>query len=146
MYILERSYSLHEISAVAEELAAVLKPYKVIALQGEMGAGKTTLVAALAHCLGVTDVVSSPTFSIVNEYAIQGQHTPHLLHLDLYRIEDLDELINIGLEELIDDASGFLFIEWPQIAEGFLPKDTLLMQLEKLDAQQRKLTVRKYFH
>ncbi len=90
---------------------------KVFAFIGEMGAGKTTFIKELCKILGSTDSFSSPTYSIVNEYqSPKGR----LFHFDFYRVKDAEELFDLGLEEYID-SGNYCFIEWPDLAETFLP-------------------------
>ncbi len=117
--------------AAARELLVRAGARKKIFLYGDMGAGKTSLVKALCAELGVKDVVHSPTFSLVNEYAyLDGVRQPHLVrHLDLYRLKTVAEALDIGVEDfLYDDA--WCFVEWPQLLETAAPPDVLKIQLE----------------
>ena len=91
-----------------------------------MGAGKTTLVRELCRCLGVTGPVSSPTFSIVNTYAAPAGE---VYHLDCYRLGDLHEALDAGLEELIAGAPGAVFVEWPEVIEPLLPPGVVFLRL-----------------
>lgn len=126
--------------AVGEKLAAALAPGQVIALRGDLGAGKTTFVQGLARGLGVTGRVSSPTFVLVNEYpAAFGMR---LIHIDTYRLgaDALDEADAIGLEELLADPSAIIAIEWAERVAALLPEDHLLLELRYgLDPDQRLL-------
>jgi tRNA threonylcarbamoyladenosine biosynthesis protein TsaE len=90
--------------------------YKVILLSGDLGSGKTTLTKALCHRLGVSEPISSPTFSLVNEY--QSPLAGTLYHMDLYRLEKPDDLAQIGFEEYLDSGQLCL-IEWPELAESY---------------------------
>lgn len=136
-------YSLPEIADVAGQVWEILKDTKVVVLKGEMGAGKTTFVSAMARYLGCADEVSSPTFAIVNEYAAANGKS-RILHLDLYRIDDLNELIDMGMEDLLESNYDVMFIEWPQLAAPFLPAGTLQVQLEKTGADTRHLEITPY--
>ena len=100
---------------------------RIVALQGPMGAGKTTFTTALCRCLGVQeDAVSSPTFALVNEYRTAAGEP--LFHFDFYRIEQLEEALDIGLYDYLD--SGFLcLMEWPENIAPLLPEETLWVQL-----------------
>lgn len=106
---------LHE---VAEVLLDSLDGRTVVALRGEMGAGKTTLVRAVAEQLGASDQVTSPTFALVNQY--EGAEGERIFHFDFYRIEDEREAFDLGYEEYF--YSGDLcFVEWPEKIEGLMP-------------------------
>ncbi len=107
-----------ETAQIAGHLAKILTPGDVVLLHGEMGVGKTVFTKGLCAALGVKDMVSSPTFTVVNEY--DGEKMP-VFHFDLYRIEEADELLEIGFEEYIR-RGGVCVIEWPQNAGRYLPK------------------------
>lgn len=92
--------------------------YKIFTLHGDMGAGKTTLIKAFGKILGSYDSITSPTFSIVNEYLSKKGK---IFHFDLYRINDINELLNLGIDEYIDSGE-YCFIEWPEIYENDLPE------------------------
>ena len=111
-----------ELPEAAHQLMAEHRRFRIFALYGEMGAGKTTFIKALCHELGVRDVVQSPTFSIINEYkTLQGAS---VFHFDFYRIKKLEEAYDIGYEDYIYSGS-YCFIEWPELIEPLLPPDTL---------------------
>jgi len=108
----------------------------VVAFEGEMGAGKTTLIRALAATLGVTDDVSSPTFALVNEYR-DGQGHP-IYHFDFYRLDSLEEAERMGAAEYLD--SGYLcLVEWPARVAALLPAPRLEVRLEVLSAESREI-------
>lgn len=111
----------------AEELAETLSPGDVIALIGDLGTGKTTLTKYLAKALGVTETVTSPTFNIVKEY--RSGRLP-LFHFDVYRIEDPDEMYEIGFEEYLY-AGGVCVIEWADRIEELLPEDAKIIYMER---------------
>ena len=108
----------------------------VIAFYGQMGAGKTTFITALCKVLGVDDVVTSPTFTIVNEYR-SGNGDP-VYHFDFYRINRIAEALDIGLFEYFD-SGRLCLMEWPEMIEELLPEDTLKVKIEVLDENTRKL-------
>lgn len=119
---------LASIDDAAREFLSLIDDHRIIALYGEMGAGKTTFTTALCRVLGVReDAVSSPTFAIVNEYrTLDGEQ---LFHFDFYRIEKLEEALDIGFYDYID--SGCLCImEWPENIDGLLPEDTLKVTIK----------------
>ena len=113
----------------------------VFAFQGNMGAGKTTFIKAICEELGVSDVINSPTFAIVNEYRsdITGEF---VFHFDFYRINNVSEAVQIGAEDYF--YSGALcFIEWPEKIVGLLPVDTVFLNIEELEDGGRMVWVKK---
>lgn len=133
-------YTLDQITKAATTFWSRLSGYRVFAFYGEMGAGKTTFIHALCEVLTVKDVVSSPTFSIINEYATANGQTVY--HLDLYRLKDEEEALQAGVEDVLYSGSVCL-IEWPQKAEDLLPDHTVKVEIEILSEKERimKLTI-----
>ena len=132
-------YTLSQIDSVAETFVREILPHshKVLLFQGAMGAGKTTLIKALCQKLGVSDRVSSPTFSLVNEYqALEGK----VFHFDLYRIEEEYEALDFGIEEYWD-SGAWCFVEWAERIPSLLPSSYTEVQLTVIDATTRSLTV-----
>ena len=121
-----RIRSLDDLDAVAASLVDAGRAYPVWLFDGEMGAGKTTLIKAVCHRLGVINTVQSPTFSIVNEY-VTGTGEP-VYHFDCYRLRNEAEALDSGLEEYIDSGARCL-IEWPERIAGLLPPDAWTIQL-----------------
>ncbi len=114
-----------DMRALGEALAGVLVPGDVVALTGDLGAGKTTLVQGAARGLGVADgSVTSPTFTLVREY--RGRWPVY--HLDVYRLDRIQEVIDLGFEELLD-PDGVAFVEWGDAIEGLLPEGHLEIEL-----------------
>ena len=131
--------SLDHIHEAAREFIAAMGDNTVFALYGKMGAGKTTFVKALCQELGVEDVVTSPTFAVINEYRsdIAGEL---IYHFDFYRIKKLEEEYDMGYEDYF--YSGALcFIEWPELVEELLPGNTVKVTIEELEDGSRKLTM-----
>ncbi|WP_299554701.1 tRNA (adenosine(37)-N6)-threonylcarbamoyltransferase complex ATPase subunit type 1 TsaE [Seonamhaeicola sp.] len=114
---MEKNYSLDHVDAVAKEIVESVTS-KTIFLYGVMGVGKTTLIKSLVKCLGSTDEVSSPTFSIVNEYEAGEQL---IYHFDLYRINDLEEAFNFGIEDYLY-TDNWVIVEWPELIEQIAPE------------------------
>jgi tRNA threonylcarbamoyl adenosine modification protein YjeE len=123
--------------AAAARLAATLHPGDVVALSGDLGAGKTTFVRGLVAALhGNDDAVSSPTFVFRQRYV--GQ--PAIEHLDLYRIEDPVETADLGLDDAFD-GSAIVLIEWPERAPGLLPPGTIRVHIEGSGSEPRRLAI-----
>ncbi len=123
-------------SAAAEFLAA-LGPRTHVAFRAPMGAGKTTFISAVCRALGMEEVATSPTFSIVNEYRGGGRT---VYHFDFYRIDDVREAIDLGLDEYFD-SGALCLMEWPDVAEALLPDDTVTAEITVLPDESRKITL-----
>lgn len=130
--------NLQDIGRAAEEFLSQVGDNRILAFYAPMGAGKTTFTSAICHCLGVRDdVVSSPTFAIVNEYRT-GSGEP-MYHFDFYRITKPEEALDIGYYDYID--SGFLCImEWPENIEPLLPEETLRINIRVNPDQSRTVS------
>jgi tRNA threonylcarbamoyladenosine biosynthesis protein TsaE len=119
----------------------LLKHYggnRIFAFYGSMGAGKTTIIKAICEELGAVDIISSPTFTLVNEYRTTGGEA--LFHIDFYRIKKLEEVFDFGVEEYLTGDS-FCFMEWPELIEEILPPETVRVMISVDDMEQRKLTI-----
>jgi tRNA threonylcarbamoyladenosine biosynthesis protein TsaE len=135
---MELIFNLEDIDTAARNFLDITRAYRVIALHGEMGAGKTTFVHALCGAMGVKDAISSPTFSIINEYMTAASQT--IYHMDLYRIRDEQEAINAGVEDCL--YSGHTcYVEWPEKAPGIFPDNTLHVIITAIAANTRKLKI-----
>ncbi len=136
---MEIRYTLSDLPTVA---ARLLRDYggRPFALEGELGAGKTTLVRELCRALGVTEPISSPTFSIVNLYAAPGGVVHHL---DCYRLTSIEEALEAGLEELLARATGPVFVEWPTVIEPLLPPGVVFLRLyhDPQEEGRRRLSI-----
>lgn len=133
--------TLEALPAAAREFMSLMGDATVFAFEGEMGAGKTTFINALARELGVAEdeATSSPTFAIVNEY--RSETTAELIyHFDLYRIENLEQAFDIGIEDYLD-SGALCLIEWPDRIEDILPDDTVRVSIEERPDGSRLLTL-----
>ena len=129
--------SLAALSNAAKEFITAMDDHRVFAFRGKMGAGKTTFIKAVCEALGITDVINSPTFAIVNEYRSETTEE-WIYHFDFYRINTIQEARNIGAEDYF--AGGILcFIEWPEKIETLLPPDTVFVTIEELEDGARRL-------
>jgi tRNA threonylcarbamoyladenosine biosynthesis protein TsaE len=128
-----------ETAAVGRALAGYLQDGDVVLLHGDLGAGKTTLAKGIASALGVSDVVSSPSFALVNEYDTESAAVSRLFHLDLYRLRDENDLASIGFDDLVASAPGAMLIEWPERAAAALPERYLLIEIENRGSDTRHL-------
>jgi len=118
---------IHE--AAHQFISEVLPGHGVVAFYGKMGAGKTTFIKALCEALGVEDVITSPTFAIVNEYTT-SEGNP-IYHFDFYRIRRLEEVYDMGYEDYFYDPQALCLIEWPELIEELLPDDALRVSISE---------------
>lgn len=138
-----RINSLEQIGDAAREFIANMGERRVFAFYGKMGAGKTTFIKAICEALGVDDVITSPTFAIVNEYTSSSSLlAPHssIFHFDFYRIKKLEEVYDMGYEDYF--YSGCLcLIEWPELIEEVLPEDAVKVSIDVDDDNCRTITI-----
>lgn len=132
------NFSLDNINEAASSFLQAIGQKKVIALHGQMGAGKTTFVHAICDALGVTAAVSSPTFSIINEYTSAKGEV--IYHLDLYRLKDEQETINAGVEDCLY-SGNLCLVEWPEITPALFPEDTVHCYLSVSGEKERRLVI-----
>lgn len=140
MQLFPFSYQLATINSAAQVLGELFKTYDVIALKAPMGAGKTTLVAALAKHLGALDHVTSPTFSIMNQYKLGNGEA--LWHMDWYRIGSEDEAIDAGIEDTLFSGDKCI-VEWPELFPRLLPSKTVFVGIKVGDDGLRTLDLLK---
>ena len=119
------------------QLAALIEVPSLILLKGELGTGKTLITKAAVSALGYQGDVTSPTFNLVQEY--QGE--VEIIHMDLYRLDRSEELLEIGFDDYLN-REAVIFIEWPELALSLIPADFIFINIEKISADKRKITVR----
>tara|TARA_B100001758_G_C18069678_1_gene432520 strand:- start:125 stop:547 length:423 start_codon:yes stop_codon:yes gene_type:complete len=131
-------YGLNNIDEISQLIVDKIKTIKTIMLRGELGSGKTTLVKSVLKKMGVNEGVTSPTFSIVNEYDFAGNI---IYHFDLYRIENIEELDVIGFEEYIY-SQNIIFIEWPEIVLNKINLKYLDIEIRYLVEDEREIIIK----
>ncbi len=129
--------NINEINMAAKQFVDAMGNNSVFAFYGKMGAGKTTFIKAVCEQLGVTDVINSPTFAIVNEY-LDGRGEP-IYHFDFYRIKRHQEVLDIGYEDYIY-SGNICFMEWPELIEELLPEDAVKVTIEEEPDGSRRIT------
>lgn len=136
------SYSLADIQTAVHQFWQYAHTYRVLTLNGGLGAGKTTFVSALCAYLGVEEVVSSPTFSLVNEYRYKDGATGErsILHADWYRLRDEEEAIQAGMEDMLQQ-DALCIVEWAGQAPGILPEHYLQVDFVVEDEHSRSLVL-----
>ena len=136
------SIQIKDITSINEAARQFIKQigdHTIFAFNGTMGAGKTTFIKAVCEELGVSDVINSPTFAIVNEY--RSDTTAELIyHFDFYRINSIQEAYNIGTEDYFE-SGALCFIEWPDKIEELLPNDTVFVNIEEQEDESRILSL-----
>ena len=135
---MEILFSIEEIQQVAHKIVSE-NPHKVILFHGEMGAGKTTVIKALAKELGVTQATSSPTFSLVNEYSTENNRLVY--HFDVYRLKNESEALDFGIDDYLY-SGNWCFIEWPEKIPNLLPDEYSEIFISVIPDGKRKIVMR----
>ncbi len=132
--------NLQALEQAAEQLLPFAAERRKFAFYGDIGAGKTTFIQAICKQLGVRESVVSPTFSLVNEYSYEDAFgkAQLLYHLDLYRLKNLQEALDIGIEDMLY-GENYCFIEWPELIEALLPEDVVRIKIEAINHSTRKI-------
>jgi len=155
-------HSMEELPSAAKKILLHFPGKKIFAFGGEMGAGKTTLIKAICSELGVREKAVSPTFAIVNEYRVVGLETNNrhevvgqgtnngdaddhgnstlVFHIDLYRLRNLEEALDIGIDEYLS-GNNYCFIEWPELIDKLLPDEAVKVKIEVRKNQERIVTL-----
>jgi len=132
--------SLQETNISAKAFIKEFKYERIFAFYGEMGAGKTTFIKALFQSLGSKDNITSPTFSIINEYDTPS--SGQIYHFDFYRIQNLEEAMDIGIDEYLN-SGDYCFIEWPEKIETLLPEELIEVTIKETSTTSRLITAQK---
>lgn len=135
---MEFIYTESELNTIAKQIIK-LSSSKTLVFYAPMGAGKTTLIKALIKELGSNDNVSSPTFGLVNEYALESGELLGY-HFDFYRLNDEEEAMDMGLDDYLA-SKGWIFMEWPEKIPNLIPNDVQNIEIEIIDKRTRKLTL-----
>ena len=126
------------LSVAAKQLLKQSGDKKIFAFYGSMGVGKTTIIKAICESLGAVDLVSSPTFTLVNEYKTSGGES--IFHIDFYRIKKQEEVYDFGIEEYLTGDS-YCFMEWPELIEEILPEETVKVRISVDEREHRILSL-----
>jgi len=138
--IYQFKFTLDEIDDVAKSLINEINDVNLVLFKGELGSGKTTLIKSVLKNLGVKENITSPTFSIVNQYIISNRL---INHFDLYRIKSLTELDVIGFEEYLE-SEAVCFIEWPEIAMSKIVDKHIVIYIKFISEKTREITLKKF--
>ncbi len=133
------SHSEAETEKIAFELARELPPGCVLTLNGDLGAGKTVFARGFARGLGVVEAVSSPTYTIAQEYALHNG--TRLYHLDLYRISSAESALAFGVDEFLNDPKAFALVEWPERIGNVIPDEAIKIFIRHLDENCREISI-----
>ena len=138
---MEIIYSLPQLPQTADAFWKIAGDAHVIAFHGNMGSGKTTFIHAICDAINVSDVISSPTFSIINEYYFpETGEQKKIFHIDLYRLRDEQEAVQAGVEDCLY-SDHICLVEWPEKIPSLLPGDTLHVFIEPVNDKTRKLRI-----
>lgn len=139
MIEMEIYFDFNEIEKTAEKFLKATKGYKVFAFCGDLGAGKTSFISVICKALGVTEAVTSPTYSIIQEYKTTDNKT--IFHIDLYRIKNKEEAMDAGVEDCLL-SNEICMVEWPEKAPAIFPDNTIYSDIEILSESKRKLIIK----
>lgn len=136
--------NLNQTKKLAGAFAKVLKPPMVVLLKGDLGSGKTTFVKEVVSALGCNDLVTSPTFTLLNTYNAKFP----VYHFDMYRLASAEEAMNVGFEEYFDKGrlDGVCFVEWPENVDGLIKDVDYVIEIEKKSENRRSVTIKEGKH
>ncbi len=138
-----KTFSQKEISQIAQEIVAGLRARDcatIVALSGDLGAGKTTLTQSIARELGIQENVISPTFVIMKNYIIKNSQWNNFVHIDAYRLNSCNELLNLGWNELINNPKNLILIEWPEKVQEIIPQNARNIFLSHKNEDEREIS------
>lgn len=138
MIFMEIIFKLNEIDSIAKKFLDYSLGYKIFTFTGDLGAGKTTFIAAVCEQKGVSDAVTSPTYSLIHEYETTDKEI--IYHMDFYRLNNIEEAIDAGVEECIFSGE-ICMIEWPSKIKNILPEEIVKSEIFLLNNNRRKLVV-----
>ncbi len=144
---MQKIFTEKEIPDIAKEIIKIISSKSlsdkaiVVALSGELGAGKTTLTQFIARELGIKENVISPTFILIKNYEIKNKIFNKLVHIDAYRFEHENELLKLGWEELLANPKNLILIEWPEKVSKIIPKDVIWIKLEHKNEEERMIDI-----
>jgi tRNA threonylcarbamoyladenosine biosynthesis protein TsaE len=130
--------TISDLPQVVNKLLPIITKGKTIAFYGKMGAGKTTLIKTICEAMGVENIVTSPTFALVNEYHTNTNEI--IYHFDFYRINKVEELFDLGYEDYFY-SGHYCFMEWPELASNILPPDTIKIEIEEQPDNSRIISI-----
>jgi len=137
------SNSIEETKKIAADFTTSLKGGEVVALEGEIGAGKTTFTQGLAAALGAEGLARSPTFTVMNVYPATDKQIKKIVHVDAYRLRTPDDLFNLGLEEWIGQSDSIVLIEWPRMVGGVEIKNERIVKISSGESvNERKIEIK----
>ncbi len=137
---MDKNYDLADLNMIAKQIVSTVHN-KTLLFYGSMGVGKTTLIKEICAELGTEDIISSPTFSLVNEYRTKDEEI--IYHFDFYRIEDEMEAFDIGVEDYFD-TDAWCLIEWPENIQNLLPLKSTMIHLTQLKSGQRNIQLKPF--
>ena len=132
---------LADLPEVADKILNEGKDFNIWIFKGDLGSGKTTLIKTMLGQLGIEDIVNSPSYSIINEYLSTGGHT--IYHFDCFRLKNIDEAFDIGIEEYLDPGNHCL-IEWPEVIESLLPERFFEINIDNKTKEERIFKLKKH--
>ncbi|MFA6814901.1 MAG: tRNA (adenosine(37)-N6)-threonylcarbamoyltransferase complex ATPase subunit type 1 TsaE [Lentisphaeria bacterium] len=141
-----QSHQTNATLQLGQQLATLLKPGMVLALDGDLGAGKTVISRGIARGLNITEPVTSPTFTVVQEYKLPNCHDQWLYHLDMYRINDSEAALAFGIDEYLFARNAITLVEWPERISDLLQDDQqFTIKLSHIDEETRQIEIPDFF-